>query len=167
MTASGLSQADAAGPRGIESVAVVASLIVSLAGTAIAGYLVYENVQGESGVCVIAHGCSTVQNSSYGKILGIPVSVPGVLLYVALVGTAIAWLRDVPPGRPHLTAIAFYASLFGALFSGYLTYLEAFVIDAWCIYCVVSASLVTSLLLLWGGVLASTMRGAGGPGGAR
>jgi uncharacterized membrane protein len=162
LTASELSQPDATGRLpGIArpaSIAVVIALILSITGAVLTAYLVYENVQGEAGVCVIAHGCSTVQNSSYGRIFGIPMSVPGLGLYVALVAAAIAWLGDFSPRRASVSALAFYGSLFGALFSAYLTYLEAFVIDAWCIYCVVSALLVTCLMLLWGGVLAAILR---------
>lgn len=62
----------------------VALLVLAIAGTAISAYLAYENSQGKSGVCTIAHGCSTVQQSKYGKILGIPISMPGLGLYVVL-----------------------------------------------------------------------------------
>jgi len=171
LTASGLWQTDtvnrASRPARVASIVVVISLMVSVAGAVLASYLAYQNVQGEAGVCVIAHGCSAVQNSSYGKILGVPVSVPGALLYVALTVAAAAWLWDARPGRAAITALAFYASLFGALFSGYLTYLEAFVIDAWCIYCVVSATLVACLLLTWGALLAGLLRSDREPVGSR
>ena len=39
--------------------------------------------------------------------------------------------------------LLFGGALFGVLFSGYLTYLEAAVIKAWCRYCVASAIIIT------------------------
>jgi uncharacterized membrane protein len=141
-------------------IAVAFALVISLAGAALAAYLVYENVRGEAGVCVIAHGCSTVQNSRYGSIGGVPVSVPGLALYLALALLAALWLRNSLLGRANLAALAVYGSLFGVLFSMYLTYIEAFVLDAWCIYCIVSAILVSALFLIWGGLLAAGMRRA-------
>lgn len=148
-------------PR-LAAVAVAATFLLSLAGAALAGYLVYENAQGQSGVCVISHGCSTVQNSRYGKLAGVPVSVPGFALYAALAVAALLWLRNAAPGRPNITSLAFLGSLFGVLFSGYLTYLEAFVIDAWCIYCITSALLLSAIFLAWAALLAATLR-AGPP----
>lgn|GEM_PF-644068 len=142
------------------TLAIVAALVLSLAGVGIAGYLVYENLQGESGVCVIAQGCHTVQQSRYGKILGVPVSVPGLALYALLALAAVAWLKDFRGLSPVALLVGFYGSLAGALFSAYLTYLEAFVIDAWCIYCIASALLMTGLLLLWGTVFVLTLRDA-------
>jgi len=140
--------------------AILAALVLSLVGVGVAGYLVYENLQGQSGVCVIAQGCQTVQQSRYGKILGVPVSVPGFALYAALALAAVAWLKDFRGLSPVALLVGFYGALAGTLFSAYLTYLEAFVIEAWCIYCIVSALLMTGLLLLWGTVFALTLRDA-------
>ena len=38
-------------------------------------------------------------------------------------------------------------ALGGTLFSAWLTYLEAFVINAWCQYCVISAILITLIFV--------------------
>ncbi len=130
-------------------VLVVVALVLATAGAAIAAYLVFENLQGEAGVCTIAHGCETVQKSRYGKMFGVPVSVPGFGLYLGLVGLGLAWQFDLRSSRRMVTLLAFAAALFGVVFSGYLTYLEAFVIDAWCIYCLSSAALMMALFALW------------------
>ena len=42
----------------------------------------------------------------------------------------------------------FALAISGVLFSGYLTYVELFVIDAICIWCVASAALVSAIALL-------------------
>jgi len=148
-----------AGPRARWRLAAGgALLLLALAGVAVAGYLAWENSQGRTGVCTIAHGCSKVQNSSYGKLLGVPVSVPGVALYVALAGLTAAWLVEYRGLTTVWLTAAFYGSLGGFLFSGYLTYLEAFVIDAWCIYCIVSASIMTVLAAAWTTLLVIELR---------
>ena len=51
--------------------------------------------------------------------------------------------------RERWVALALFGvSAVGVAFSGYLTYLEAFVIHAWCQWCVISAILVTLIFLL-------------------
>lgn len=131
---------------------------VALAGVGIAGYLAWENARGESGVCTIVHGCSTVQQSKYGKFLGVPVSIPGLGLYVVLALAGITWLANFRGWRPYAVLVGAFGAAFGFLFSLFLTYLEAFVIDAWCIYCIVSALLMTALLVGWGSLLAGEVR---------
>lgn len=144
-------------PQWTTIVALVA-LGLALIGTGIAGYLAVENLQGEAGACTITQGCSTVQKSTYGRFLGVPVSVPGLLLYVALSGAAFAWLRNLGSQRELVTVGAFFGAMFGFGFSAYLTYVEAFVLEAWCIYCIVSALLMTALFALWGALFVYAYR---------
>jgi uncharacterized membrane protein len=134
------------------------SLALAVIGIIIAAYLAVQNLQGEAGVCVGTHSCAKVQNSEYGKILGVPVSVPGLGMYLFLALGSIAWLANIRGLRHTVTVLTFNLALLGLLFSGYLTYVEAFVIDAWCIYCIVSATLVSLLWLAWLAVLVMTAR---------
>ncbi len=131
--------------RAIAGFALAAALI----GVAIASYLAVENLQGKTGVCTVVHGCQTVQQSRYGKVFGIPVSVPGLAGYVSLAVLALVVLTGFRGLRPLAAAAGFYLALFGFLVSCYLTYIEGWVLHAWCIYCIASASLMTLLLLLW------------------
>lgn len=134
------------------------ALLLALAGVGVAGYLAFENLRGETGVCVGVHGCSTVQNSKYGEPFGIPVSIPGLILYLALAALVVAWLRDSGGRRAEIAFSGFLGAFAGVLFSGYLTYIEAFVVDAWCSYCIVSALLMVALFAAWSGLLAVTLR---------
>lgn len=145
------SQTPASAPRqrGVLWWLIVVALVLSVAGVGIAVYLAAENLQGNAGVCTVVHGCATVQKSRYGKILGIPISVPGLALYLVLAGSALGWLFDFRAQRRLFTVIAFNGALFGVLFSAYLTYLEAFVLDAWCIYCIGSALILSALFIIW------------------
>lgn len=95
-----------------------------------------------------AGSCETVQLSSYGTIAGIPVAFFGVggylgLLIVSLAGLQPRWVNS--PGPSKLLALL---SGLGVAFTGYLTYLEAFVIDAWCRYCLVSAALIVLIFVV-------------------
>ncbi len=135
----------------------VAAAVLAFVGLAVAGYLAFENLQGNTGVCVGVHGCSTVQNSRYGKILGVPISVPGMLLYAALLVAAVLFFRT-PARRPDVALAGFLGSVAGLMMSGYLTYLEAFVLDAWCSYCIASALLMVGLFVTWTALLATAMR---------
>jgi len=155
----GTAAAGASSPRLRWQTWLVAGLLaLAIAGVAVAAYLAWENSQGRSGVCTIAHGCSKVQQSRYGKMMGVPVSVPGLVLYTLLAAAAAAWLADLRGMRPVTLVLAFYGAFGGFLFSAYLTYLEAFVIDAWCIYCIASALIMTALFLGWSVMLWAGLR---------
>jgi uncharacterized membrane protein len=120
----------------------VAALVVAALGVAIAGYLTYIHYAGLQPFCAGGgHGCERVQSSTYAKVGGIPVAVLGLGGYVSI---AIALLA--PGERARLAAAGLAVIGFG--FSAYLTYLELFVIDAICQWCVASAVLLTGLAVL-------------------
>ncbi len=123
----------------------VAALVVALLGVAVAGYLTYVHYAGLEPFCAGGgQGCERVQSSSYAELAGIPVAVLGLAGYLAI---AAALLVAGEPAR--LAAAGLAVSGFG--FSAYLTYLELFVIDAICQWCVASAVLLTVLagLTVW------------------
>jgi uncharacterized membrane protein len=123
----------------------VAGLAVVLAGLGVAGYLTYVHYAGLQPFCAGGgHGCERVQSSSYARLGGIPVALLGLLGYLAI---AVALLA--PGERARLAAAALAVSGFG--FSAYLTYLELFVIDAICQWCVASAVLLMllSVVTVW------------------
>lgn len=114
--------------------------LICLAGLAVAGYLTYVHYEDISPLCTTG-GCEKVQASSYSELAGVPVALLGVFGYLAIAGSL--WLRG-DLGRAVTAALA----IIGFGFSAYLTYLELFVIDAICQWCVVSAALMTALLVV-------------------
>jgi uncharacterized membrane protein len=113
--------------------------LVALAGVAVAGYLTYVHYQPEALICTAGGGCETVQDSSYAELAGIPVALLGLLGYVAVL-VLVAW--DSELARTLSAAIALVA----AGFAVYLIVLQAFVIDAWCIWCLVNDLVIVPLL---------------------
>ena len=119
-----------------------AALVVVLAGIGVAAYLTYVHYAGLQPFCAGgSHGCERVQSSSYARVVGVPVALLGLLGYAAIAAALLA-----PGERARLAAAALAVSGFG--FSAYLTYLELFVIDAICQWCVASAVLLTLLAVL-------------------
>jgi uncharacterized membrane protein len=123
----------------------VFGLAVVLAGVGVAGYLTYVHYAGLQPFCAgDGHGCERVQSSSYALLGGIPVALLGLAGYLAIAAALLA-----PGERARLAAAALAVSGFG--FSAYLSYLELFVIDAICQWCVASAALLTllSVVTVW------------------
>lgn len=109
------------------------------AGLVVAGYLTVVHYSDQATVCVGGGGsCERVQDSEYADLVGIPVALLGLVGYVAI-GAAVL----LPGERARLTAATLALAGFG--FSAYLTYVEVFVIDAICQWCVASAVLMTAL----------------------
>jgi len=116
--------------------------ILALAGIGVATYIAVVEGGGGAPQCLAGgHGCETVANSHYSHIAGINVAVFGIVGYVLLLGAA---LLATDTARIGGMAVA----LVGFGFSVYLTYLELFVIDAICQWCVASAVLMTLLLVV-------------------
>jgi uncharacterized membrane protein len=120
------------------------ALVLALVGVGIAAYLVYVHYAHAKVLCSISHGCETVQKSKYSKLGGAPVALIGLLGYIAILGSL--FVRG-EAGRLAGAAMA----LVGLGFSGWLTYLEANRIHAWCQWCVASAVTMTllTIVLVW------------------
>jgi len=94
--------------------------------------------------------CGIVNHSRFAVVHGVPVALIGILGYAALAG--LSFIR-----QPLLLLLA---SLGGFLYALSLTRIEAQVIHVWCLYCVISQSLITVLLLLSALMLALQLRRA-------
>ena len=116
--------------------------VLALAGLFVALYLLAHN-SGWTGPIICGVGdCGTVQSSVYAKVGPIPVSAIGVAGYLILLCLAYVGVQPIHRESSVIGALLFSGSLGGIIFSAYLTYLEAFVIEAWCQYCVISAILM-------------------------
>ena len=128
-----------------------APVVLSALGILVSGYLSVKRLTGGSLACSRWAQCDTVNNSVYAKIYGVPVAFIGLAGYLVLLGVALAALQTWGPTHRRLLTISFVLALGGLGFSGYLTYIELFVLEAICNWCVASATLIT-LLAIAGGV---------------
>ncbi len=117
--------------------------------------------------CGQGGSCSVVQASRYARFMGVPVAGWGAVWYAAVLAVALWGAHaagtggeDLPSadgesggrgaGSGLLGAGSFLLALAvgGFLFSAYLTWVELFVIEAICRWCLVSAGLSTVVMAL-------------------
>ena len=91
--------------------------------------------------------CETVNTSKWSLLLGVPIAAYGLAFYVATLGVAIVGSQPQLEGSPTVSAVLLGMSGVGVVFSGYLTALELFVIHAICMWCVISALIVTLIFV--------------------
>ena len=119
--------------------------LVALVGLADASYLTAEHLSGNSVRCMIVTGCDEVLQSRYSTVAGgVPVAAVGALAYFAAFSLATLAAYGYDGARrllAPLVAVMFLATL-------WFLYLQAFVIRAFCFYCLISAAVTTLLALL-------------------
>lgn len=125
--------------------APIAFLILSAAGFLDASYLALLHYTGAGASCFLVEGCDEVLTSPYSTVWGIPVALAGVLYYAAVFLFVLLYYAE--RREEYLLYIAYgtFAGFFASL--GFL-YLQIFVIQALCIYCLISASVSTLLFSL-------------------
>jgi uncharacterized membrane protein len=97
--------------------------------------------------------CDLVNRSEYSTFAGIPVALIGILGYAALLAFA-TFYRE----KAETPAILVLASLGGLGFALYLTYVEKYVLYAWCILCLSSLAVIFTITVLAILLLISRMR---------
>ena len=120
----------------------MAVAVLSLAGVFLAFYLVANNLGWTPPIPCGTGDCGLVQSSRYAWVGPIPVSAIGLGGYLALFVLSLLGLQESKAHSRLIPSLLFGGALLGVLYSGYLTYLEAAVIKAWCRYCVASAILM-------------------------
>ena len=97
-------------------------------------------------ICGVGN-CEAVQSSPYARLGPVPVAALGVLGYLLLMAVSFMGLQPASEGSRFVPVALLVGSVLGVAFSAYLTYLEAFVIHAWCQWCV-SSAIVMALCFL-------------------
>ena len=122
-------------------------LILSLLGLADAFYLSWVKIQNTELFCGGSTNCETVNSSRYANLFGVPVAFLGFVTYIAIIVFLLLGKKKLI-SKEIGTFVLFGITLIGTLFSVYLTYIEIYVIDAICPYCLVSAIIMLVLFVL-------------------
>ena len=120
---------------------IVATL--SLAGIFVALYLLLYKLGMIGNLSCSVGSCETVNSSKWATFLGLPVAGWGVAWYVAMFVLAVVSTGSRFAESSLVSLVLLGVATSGLIFSLYLTYLELFVINAICQWCVVSAVIVT------------------------
>jgi uncharacterized membrane protein len=123
-------------------------LLLIVAGIGIASYLTYVKLFDVKPYCAGVGNCEAVQSSPYAELLGVPVAIWGLLSYLGLLALFLVKRADWRGFGPLARQLTFLATLVGVMYSAYLTYLELFVINEICPWCVASAIVMTALFVL-------------------
>jgi uncharacterized membrane protein len=118
--------------------------ILALLGLADGVYLTVEHVTGRTAQCIASSGCQDVLSSEYAAIGRVPLAALGALAYFTAFSLALLAAFGYAKCRTlfgFLVAIMFAMTL-------WLLYLQAFVLHAFCDYCLFSAGVTTLLTLI-------------------
>jgi uncharacterized membrane protein len=124
-----------------------ASLVLAFIGMLDSVYLLIYKISKNNAMCLGNGDCSTVNASRYSEIYGIPVSLLGILAYLAITALLFLELRKII-SRDNSTLLVFGLSLVGVIFSAYLTYVEFYVIHAVCPFCIISAIVIALIFVI-------------------
>lgn len=121
--------------------------LLALIGFIDASYLTLKYFLGGPIPCFVASGCDTVTTSVYARMIGIPVALLGAFYYLAILVLLVAFFdsRWIFP-----FFVASYATILGFVMSLWFVFVQAFLLKAFCFYCLISAT--TSTLLFLGNV---------------
>lgn len=131
---------DNSGSGGLNKLPLAAA-VIALVGLADAVYLTVMHFRNEIVPCSLVEGCEKVLTSTYAEIGGVPIAAFGAAAYflafslalLAAYGNRLMWTLF----RAQVTLMAAYTL--------WLLYLQAFVIGAFCQFCLLSA--ITTLVL--------------------
>ena len=122
----------------------ILAALASLFGLIDAIYLTVQHLTGQNVECIASVGCETVLASHYATIARVPLAAIGATAYFAVFSLAtLAAFRQAHAREFFLVLVA---SMFGV--TCWLLYIQAFILHAFCDYCLLSAGLVGVLTMI-------------------
>lgn len=122
----------------------ILAAVVALGGLVDAIYLTIHHYTNEPVPCGAAFDCGSVLTSPYAEIAGIPLAAFGAAAYFAAFSLAILTIF----GRGAAWKFFGIQVTLMSLFTLWLLYLQAFVLKAYCQYCLISAAVTFTLLII-------------------
>lgn len=119
--------------------------VVALVGLIDAIYLTIHHYTAEAVPCGASFDCGAVLNSQYSEIGGVPLAIFGAAAYFTLFSLAILTAFG---NRKTWTLFGIQVALM-LTFTMWLVYLQAFVIEAFCQFCLLSAAVTLTLFIIY------------------
>jgi uncharacterized membrane protein len=119
-----------------------ATIASALAGAAVSIYMTIYKLTDNNAMCLGSGDCATVNISKYSEVYGIPLGVIGFVGYAAIL-LVLSLENRHPLFKEYGNTLAMGMSFAGFIYSLYLTYIEIYVIQAICPFCVASAVAIT------------------------
>ena len=125
------------------------SLVFIVIGLFVSGYLSYVKLVDAPVQCIASEmfSCNTVTNSIYSRFMNIPISYLGFGIYVIL-GVLLLLEKQIPFLVDNGRLIIFGITLFFWAYSMYLVYLQFFVLQALCQWCLTHEANVTLFFIV-------------------
>lgn len=125
----------------------MAIAVLALVGLLVSTYLLLYKLGVLGSLVCGTGGCEYVQSSRWAMFLGVPVAGWGVAGYLVLLVIAIVGMQPERARDRTIAAVLLAFAAGGLAFTLYLNALEAFVIHAWCRWCLGSAAIITLIFL--------------------
>lgn len=122
------------------------SIGLAVGAVLVAGYLTIVHYRHSLLVCSGVSDCETVQTSKYAEIAGVPIAMLGLVVMVVVLGLTVLRVTRTELQIP-ATVTIFSLVAASIMFYVYLTYLELFVIEAICQWCVASFVITVALFI--------------------
>ena len=127
------------------------SLLLIAVGIIVSGYISYTTLTKTAIQCVQGAGfnCEVVQSSVYSKLAGIPVAYLGLATYLFL-GALLLLENRIEFLQNNGVMIVFGITLFAFLYSMWLVYVQAALLEAFCPWCLTHEAVMTLLFIVSG-----------------
>jgi len=137
---------------------ILAIALIAIAGIVVSSVSLYHHFgSSKTSFCNFGEqfNCDIVNRSKYSTVLGVPVALIGILGYLLILALATVYRE-----KAETPVMLLIASTGGLGFALYLTYIEGFVLHAWCILCLSSLALIFSEALVSAMLVGRVARGA-------
>jgi uncharacterized membrane protein len=125
----------------------MALAVFALIGVLIASYLLLYKLNVMKTLACGTGACETVQSSPWADFIGIPVPAWGVAGYLLILVGAVLGLQPRFVEDRTLARMILGLSTTAFAFSAYLSWVEAFLLHAWCRWCIASAIVATLIFI--------------------
>ncbi|MBN2257797.1 MAG: vitamin K epoxide reductase family protein [Anaerolineaceae bacterium] len=126
----------------------LAAIVATFIGLAVSMYLAWTKISNQDVLCFEGMGdCNIVNASAYSMWRGIPIAFIGIIGYLFIL--LFLFLFSIPkvPSSGIILALFIFSS-FGTIYSVYLTYVQFFIIHAFCPWCLMSALMMVTIFII-------------------